>query len=70
MSQNMRFDFNLCPDCGDKDAFVTFYRETLYTEDSKCGRVKAMCSNCDWETGWHDNVKECAEEWNNTVIYE
>ena len=32
--------------------------------------VRAMCPTCDWETKGHRNVKECADEWNNTVIYE
>lgn len=68
-SQNLRFIFNPCPDCGDKDTYVTFYRVTD-ENPKRTTHVQARCCTCDWTTGWHNNVKECADEWNSTVIYE
>lgn len=69
----MRVNFNRCPDCGEQYGsygMPRFERHSrVYSEDSiVTSRVRAVCDKCEWETKSHDNVKECAEEWNNTVI--
>lgn len=68
----MRFDFNSCPDCGNDYDYPHFYRDVYYdySRNVSLSAVKAVCATCKWETDWHNNVKECADEWNNTVLYE
>ena len=66
--QRLRFTFEPCPDCGDQNVRVYFYRDQ--DDDKTPSRILASCPTCSWMTGWHSNVKECADEWNNTVLYE
>lgn len=73
----MQHYFNACPDCGEEYGKVGNMpeldrNEKLYYNDYyivKSG-VRAICNRCGWETKSHDNVGECAEEWNNTKLYE
>ena len=64
----MRFKFNPCPDCG-YVCDVPNIERTVYYDADNAWIVRAYCPICYWETGSHRNVKECAEEWNSTVIY-
>jgi len=70
----MKHHFNECPDCGEPYGYYgqpNFKRNLSvdYDDDLVVKNViKAVCHNCYWETNYHDNVKECAEEWNSTVI--
>lgn len=73
----MQHYFDSCPDCGEYYSKVGNMpelerNEKLYCNDYyivKSG-VRAICNRCGWETQPHDNVGECAEEWNNTKLYE
>lgn len=72
----MQHYFNACPDCGEEygkignmpelDRYEKFYNGNDIIKSS----IKAICNRCEWETKLHDNVKECADEWNSTVIYD
>lgn len=64
----MRFKFNPCPDCGNDCDYPRFHR--AFGGSDKPFAVNAYCTTCGWETDWHNNVKECADEWNDTVLYD
>ena len=68
----MRFEFKPCPDCGYRSGYPMFDRDFIRSNsgDVEFSVVKAICQVCGWETGNHNNVEECADEWNNTCIYE
>lgn len=68
----MRFEFKPCPDCGDRCNKPMMYRKVYRdsNDDMVSSVVRAVCPMCNWETKGHRNVKECADEWNSTVIYE
>lgn len=71
----MQHYFDPCPDCGEYYGKVGNMPELdrhtkIYSGDSVVkSRVRAVCNRCGWETKSHDNVGECAKEWNSTVIY-
>lgn len=72
----MRHYFNECPDCGEyysKIGNVPELNRCQKIYDNSGGIVlsyiKAICHRCGWETQPHDNVGQCAEEWNNTDLY-
>lgn len=68
--------FNSCPDCGEHyskygqmpelDRHTKIYSGNDIVKSS----IKAICNRCGWETKSHDNVGQCAEEWNSTKLYE
>lgn len=73
----MRHYFNECPDCGEyysKIGNVPELNRCQKIYDNSGGIVlsyiKAICHRCGWETQPHDNVGQCAEEWNNAKLYE
>lgn len=73
----MQHYFDECPDCGEYYGKVgnmpeierdkkTYYNGYYIVESG----VKTICNRCGWETQLHDNVGQCAEEWNNAKLYE
>lgn len=72
----MQHYFDSCPDCGEYYGKVGNMPELdrhtkIYSGDSVVkSRVRAICNRCGWETKSHDNVGECAKEWNNTNLYD
>lgn len=69
----MRVNFKACPDCGEPYGSYgqpTFERHTkIYSGDNIItSRVRAICDKCGWETKSHDNISQCAEEWNSTKL--
>jgi hypothetical protein len=56
-----------CPDC--KIGYPYFDRRTSFMGDSVfMTSVRAVCAKCEWSTGYHETVRGCLAEWNNTVL--
>ena len=62
-------EFKSCPDCGNFE-YPMFSRNDTedICENVAKSQVYAYCRVCDWRTKYYNNVSQCAEEWNNTVI--
>lgn len=61
-------EFNPCPDCG-CEKYPLFDRRKTYNGVSlESSVVSAFCEICGWETQFHNNVRECAKEWNEVKI--
>ncbi len=63
--------FKNCPDCGYGADRPNLFREsTVYSDDTVIKQpVYAQCGRCGWRTSFHDTVRGCEEEWNNTDLY-
>ena len=59
-------EFRPCPDCGCQD--YPYLRRSLVYANGRPIYVQAECYRCGWETDMHNNVKECAKEWNETEV--
>ena len=61
-------EFKPCPDCG-YEGYPLFDRRDMYSGfEIISSNVRAFCNTCNWGTGFHANVKECAEDWNNAKV--
>ena len=61
-------EFNPCPDCR-CEKYPLFDRRKTYNGMSlESSIVSAFCEVCGWETQFHNNVKECAKEWNEAEV--
>lgn len=61
-------EFRPCPDCG-CDKYPFFDGSTIHLGGGvQLRQVIASCRRCGWETNIHNNVKECAKEWNEAEV--
>lgn len=64
----MPVEFRPCLDCG-CDKYPFFDGSTIHLGGGvQIRQVIASCKRCGWETNIHNNVKECAKEWNEAEV--